>query len=133
MAFYCYCADMKAEVGSFTVVSSPMTVLLDDDTINIKAIHFSVSSTDNTQAEASTGFTDGTRHRSKSTLVNSTKRVSRRSTTYAITHYKDVSGTVTRKIAGKPTATGLATAGEFELEFDNFDVNQSIDYLVVGD
>lgn len=124
---------MKVEVGSFTVVSSPTTVLLDDDTINIKGIFFQTSPDSTSQGEASTGFTDGLRHRAKSILVNGAKRESKRSTSYAITHYKDVSGTTTRKIAGKPTATGLQTAGEFEMQFDNFDSNQSIDFMVYGD
>lgn len=123
----------KVEVGSFNVFTSPMTVILDDDTINVKAIHFQVCPT-GTTGEASTGFTDGVKHRAKSLLVTSTKRESKRSVTYGITHYKDVGGVTTLKLAGKPTAGGLGVAGEFELEFAaGFDSSIPVDFMVIGD
>lgn len=124
---------MKVETGTFSVNSSSATILLEDDTINIKGIFFQIGADSTTVAEESSGFTDGTRNRAKSTLVTSSKRESKRSTTYCITHYRDVSGTTTRKIAGKIAAGGLSTPGEFAMTFDNYDVNIPIDFTVVGD
>ncbi len=124
---------MKTEVGTFSLNSSSATILLEDDTLNIKGIYFQVSTNSTTTSEESSGFTDGVRNRSKSTLVSSTLRESKRSSTYCITHYKDVSGTATRKIASKVAANGLDTPGEFSLDSDNYDATISIDYWVVGD
>lgn len=122
---------MKTEVGTLTADNSDVTVILEDDTLNIRGICFEVSPNSTSVGEASTGFSDGTRNRSKSLLVTSTKRESKRSSTYAITHYKDVSGTTTRKIAGY--ITYISTPGEFTLHFDNYDTAYPIDYFVLGD
>lgn len=123
---------MKVEVGSFSPASSTVVLLLDDSTINVRGIHFQISPT-STTGEASTGFSDGTRHRAKSLLVISTSRTSKRSTTNAITHYKWVSGAATLKIAGKPTETGFSTPGEVEMTFSTYDPSISIDFMVIGD
>jgi hypothetical protein len=121
---------MKVETGSFTPTGTTSVILLDDDTLVVKGIWLQISPTSST-GEASTGFSDGTRHRAKSLLVTSTKRESKRSTTQAITHYKDVSGTTTLKIAGKPT--DLSVPGEFEMTFSTYDPSISIDFMVVGE
>lgn len=121
---------MKVETGSFTPTGTTTVILLDDSTINIKGVYFQISPTSSI-GEASTGFSDGVRHRSKSLLVTSTKRESKRSTTNAITHYKDVSGATTLKIAGKPT--DLSVAGEIEMTFTTYDPSISIDFMVIGD
>lgn len=123
---------MKTESKSFTPNSSTVVVSLDDPTINVKALFLQVAINSTTSAEESTGFTDGVNARSKSSLVAGSKKESKRSTTYAITHYQDVSGTVTRKIAGKPAAGAFGTTGEFTLTFDNY-ASIPIDYMVIGD
>lgn len=121
---------MKTEVGTCTADISDITVILDDDTINIRGIFFQISPTTST-GEASTGFSDGTKNRAKSLLVTNTKRESKRTTSYAITHYKDVSGTTERKIAGY--LTDISTPGEFSMHFDSLDATIPIDFMVVGD
>lgn len=123
---------MKTETGSFSVNTSSITVLLNDDTINIKSIFFQVGKDSTTSAEESSGFTDGVSHRSRSTLISGSLKESKRSTAYSIIHYRDVSGVSTRKIAGKVVTGGLSTAGEFEMSFDSYDVNTPIDYMVIG-
>lgn len=121
---------MKVEVGSFTVSSTNVLIDLNDYTMNIRGISFQVSPTTTSSAEASTGFSDGVRNRAKSTLVDSTKRESYRSTTYAITHYKNVSGTSTRKLAGYVTTL---SQGEFGMTFDNYDSTLTVDFIAYGD
>lgn len=121
---------MRVETGSFSPTGTTTVILLDDSTINIKGVYFQISPT-GTTGEASTGFSDGTRHRAKSLLVTSTKRESKRSTTQAITHYKDVSGVTTLKIAGKPT--DISIPGELEMTFATFDPSIAIDFMVIGD
>lgn len=123
---------MKTEVGSFTPNSSVCIVGLNDPTINIKALFLQISPNSTSVAEGSSGFTDGVATRSKSSLVTSSKRESKRSTTYAITHYQDVGGVTTRKIAGKPSAGAFGIVGEFSLDFDNY-AAISIDFMVIGD
>lgn len=124
---------MKVEVGSFTVNSSTMTGCLDDYTINIKSIHFQISPNSVNSAEESTGFSDSVKNRAKSTLVSSAKKESKRTTSYAITHYKDVSGTTTRVIAGKVDVGGFATTGEFTMTFDDYDPSYTIDFIAYGE
>ncbi len=124
---------MKVEAGTFSANSSSVTALLNDDTLNIKGILFQISPDTTVTSEASTGFSDGMTNRSKSLLVTSTKRESHRSTTYSVLHYKDISGTSTRKIAGKLATGGLTTAGEFTMDFTNYDASIPIDFMVYGD
>ncbi len=124
---------MKIATKSFTPNSTNVTVLLDDDTLVVKGLFLQISPDSTTRGESSTGFTDGTNARSKSLLITSSKRESKRSTTYAITNYQDVSGTTTRKIAGKPAAGAFGTAGEFSLTFDDYDGITPIDYTVIGE
>lgn len=123
---------MKIETGSFTPSGSTVVLLLNDGSLNVKGIQFQISPTSSV-GEASTGFSDGVRHRAKSLLVTSTKRESKRNISNAITHYKDVSGTTTLKIAGKPSASGFSTPGEVELTFSTYDPSISIDFMVIGD
>lgn len=123
---------MKVEVNTFSLNNSSATILLEDDTINIKGIYFQVAPTSST-GESSTGFTDGTRNRAKSLLVTSTQRKSYRSNNYCITHYKEVGGVPTCKVAAKIATGGLSTPGEFELTVDYFDATINIDYMVIGD
>lgn len=123
---------MKIEVGSFTPNSSTVIVGLNDAALNVKGVYLQIAPNSTTTAEESTGFTDGANSRSKSSLVVGTKKESKRSTTYAITHYQDVSGVTTRKIAGKPAVGAFSTPGEFTLTFDNY-AAISIDFMVIGD
>lgn len=125
--------SIKVETGTFSINTSSATILLSDDTLNIKGIYFQISTNSTTTAEESTGFTDGARNRAKSTLVSSSLKESKRSNVYCITHYKDVSGTATRKVAAKIPSGGLSTPGEFVIDSDNYDATISIDYMVVGD
>jgi len=121
---------MKVEVGSFTVNSTNVLIDLNDYTMNVRGISFQVTPSTTSSAESSTGFSDGTRNRSKSILVDSTKRESYRSTTYAIMHYRNVSGTSTRKLAGYVTSF---SQGEFGMTFDNYDATLTVDFIVYGD
>jgi hypothetical protein len=120
----------KVEVGSFTVNSGTVSVSLDDYTMNVRGVSFQVTPSTTSSAEASTGFSDGVKNRSKSILVDSTKRESYRSTTYAIMHYRNVSGTSTRKLAGY--VTGLPQ-GEINMTFDNYDATLTVDFIAYGD
>lgn len=123
---------MKTEVGSFSAASSTVVVLLNDSSINVKGVYFQISPI-STTGESSTGFSDGTTSRAKSLLIVSTHRESRRSTVNAITHYKWENSSTTLKIAGKPSATGFNTTGEFEMTFSTYDPSISIDFMVIGD
>lgn len=122
---------MKFEVGSFSANSSTATVLLNDGTLNVKGLFFSVTPTTTGSAEHSSGFDDSSTHRAESTLVDSTKHESYRSNAYGITHYRNVSGTTTRKLAGY--VTDLSTAGQFSMNFDNYDASLVIDFVAYGD
>lgn len=121
---------MKVEVGSFTVNSSSVSLTLDDYTLNVKGIFFQVTPSTTSSAEASTGFGDGVSHRSKSILVDGTKHESYRSSTYDIMHWRNVSGTSTRKLAGYITSL---PQGEINMTFDNYDATLTVDFIAYGD
>ncbi len=124
---------MKSEAGSFLSTGSTEIIVLNDDTINVKAIFFQISKNSTSTAVASTGFSDSIANRAKAILEDSSKHESKRSTTYSILHYENVSGTVTLKIAGKVPANGFSTTGEFVVDFDNYDSTWPIDFMVIGD
>jgi len=122
---------MKVEVGSFTANSSTVVILLDDSAMNVKGVCFQVTPSTTSSAEASTGFGDGVKSRSKSILVDGTKHESYRSSTYSVMHYRNVSGTSTRKLAGY--ISSLANTGEIDLTFDTYDGTLTVDYIAYGD
>jgi len=103
---------MKVEVGSFSANSSSVTVLLNDSTLNVKGIYFTVPS-------GGSGFTDGTTNRSMQGSTNSTA--------YCVNCFNGA----THQLAAY--ATSLSTAGQFSLHFDNFLATVPIYFMVVGD
>lgn len=103
---------MKTEVGSFSANSSGATILLNDSTLNIKGIMFTVPN-------SGTGFSDGTRNRSM--------QGTNKSTTYSVLSYN---GT-TVQLAGY--ITDISTAGQFSLHFDNYLATVPIYFIVYGD
>lgn len=122
---------MKSEAGTFTPNSSSVTVLLNDNTLNVKALFLQIGK-NTAVGEGSTGFTDGVTNRSKSILINSASRSSRRSTTHCITHYDYISSTVQAVIAGRAVSGSFSTPGQFTLPFDIYSAIP-IDYIVIGD
>lgn len=118
---------MKVEVGSFTPASATATIVLDDSTINVKFVHFQVSK-NGSNVNFSSGFSDSIKNRSAYATYNASKK-SGRSTTYSIYHY-DAS---TLKLAGKIPSTGFDTAGEFTINFDNYDNTYTVDFVVIGE
>ena len=118
---------MKIEIGTFTPDASSKTLVLDDDTLQIKAIHFQVSKA-GTNVNLSTGFSDSIKNRAAYTTDNASKK-SGRSTTYSVNHYDST----TLKLAGSIPATGFDTVGEFTMNFDNIDSSYTVDFIAYGE
>lgn len=121
---------MKIEVNSFTPNSNNVTVYLEDETMVVKGIIFLNDKNSTSTIFDSMGFSDGIRNRAKSALALSSKRDTKRSTSNAITHYEDVSGTTTLVQDGY--VTSFSTAGEFSMYFDHYNAT-TVDYIAFGD
>lgn len=121
---------MKAEVSSWTPGGTgTRTLLLNDDTINVKLITLWIGTTGN-RVSFSYGSSDGSNHRSVSVLDDSPV-IRTESTTYAITHYKKTSNALDRIIAGY--VTSFSTTGEVQFYFDDADLGYPLMYSVIGD
>lgn len=122
---------MKVETGSFTANSTNVGIILEDDTMLVKSVEFYVSLDSTSSAEFSHGTFDGTNKNCVSTLVTSTKRSSKRTSDFAITHYREVAGVVTRIIAGN--VTDLSEAGMIYLTFTQYNATPTIYYTAYGE
>lgn len=114
------------EVGSFTRGATGSATILLNNSFIPSIIEFDISArfgTNEVDVRRSSGWTDGTRKRTMSIYASSTLRGTRETNSYAITHYVDVSGTLTKKISGNVTAMGL---GQFDVNFDTVDSNYTI-------
>lgn len=124
---------MKVFAGSTTVVTTGNKLLVIPDSSFVpKAIHLQIG-IDSNIAETSTGFSDGVTHRASSVYANSSIRRSRRSTDYAITHYRIVGSDFTKTLSGKVKSDGFDTPGIIGLEFDTCLETTSVDFIVYGE
>lgn len=111
------------EQGSFTRGSTgPATILL-EGSFTPAFFEFSIAprtSTNETHVISSDGWQDiaNSRKYAKSIFTDGTVQGTRETTSYGITHYKNVSGTLTKVISGSVTAVD---AGEFDVNFDTVD------------
>jgi len=121
---------MKVERGSFTVNSSNVGILLNDDTINVTDIWFQVVHASSGTSGASSGFSDGTDEEAQSVLAYDSTSVTNSSSSYAITHYKRVSGSNVLKLAGN--VTDLSTPGEIYMSFSTYDPSLTVKFLAKG-
>lgn len=115
---------MKFEVGSHTVTSTGnQTIILNDDTIDITDVFFSIEDADDA---GSCGWTDITTKYCRNIPYNDV------TTSYAMRHYKNVGGTKTLILSLVVTATGFSTTGEFEINVDTKVGNPKLFFLVKG-
>lgn len=121
---------MKSEPFSFTPSTSGVTVILDDDTLNVDFIFCQISK-NGSNVNASTGFSNGVKHRAKWALDDSIKD-SGRTTSYCAYHKKNSSGSAVVAVAGKPAANWNTTTGEFSMSFDTADTSYTVDGYVLG-
>jgi invasion protein IalB len=125
---------MKVFVGSTTVVTTgDKTLTLPDGTFQVKSVQFQVGSNNSAAAEHSTGFSDGENHRAETTIKDGSIEASKRSTNYAVTHYKVINGDLTLTLAGKVSTNGFSTAGQLGLTFDTCELTQSVDFIIYGE
>lgn len=114
---------MNVEQGSFTKSSTGTETIVMDGSFTPSYFEFSISSrtgTNETHVINSDGWQDigNSRKYAKSVFDDGTVRGTRETTSYAITHYKNVSGTLTKVISGYVSSV---TAGEFVVNFDTVD------------
>jgi hypothetical protein len=114
---------MAMEQGSFTRGSTGTAIISMEGTFTPSYFEFSIgprTSTNETHVIYSSGSQDINLDRKQSVSIFDDGTVSgtRETTSYAITHYKNVSGTLTKIISGYVSAVD---AGEFTVNFDTVD------------
>lgn len=121
---------MKVESKPFTVNSTNVAIILDDDTLQVQHVSFLVVHATSTNQGASAGTSDGLNNHSRSTLKYGSTEAPYTSNTYSITHYKRVSTSNVRKLAG--VVTDLSEPGMIYMEFDNYDPTLTVIYVATG-
>lgn len=121
---------MKVEKFSFAPNIAGNTLVLNDDTLQVKAITLTVTKTGSTVAQGS-GHDDSIARGGQCVL--GTPENSDRSSSYSIFIKKDVSGTATNAVRGKVGGAGFSNVGEIEFTFDTADSGYVVDGLAFGD
>lgn len=116
------------ESNSYTISTTGAHNLAMDGAFVGKFFEFSIAprtSTNETVVISSDGWQDigNARKYSKSVFDDGTVRGTRETTSYAITHYKNVSGVLTKIISGSVTS---ANNGDFDVNFDTVDSGYTI-------
>jgi len=123
---------MATAIGSFTAASTG-NITLSSLPFTPTAVEFFISAdgsgAENTIAHHSVGRTDGTNSSSESILVTSALTLTRRSTTYCLTHYNITAGASYRTISATFVSFGT---NSLTLNFDRANVNFSIDMILHG-
>lgn len=122
------------EQNSYTISTTGSHTLNLDGSFTPAFFEFSIAprtSTNETVVINSDGWQDITNSRkyAKSIFDDGTVRGTRETTSYAITHYKNVSGTLTKIISGLVTSVG---AGTFDVNFDTVDSNYTVRVKAFG-
>lgn len=120
---------MKVETGTLTVNSTNVAIILADDTLQVQHVSFLVVHATSTNQGASSGTSDGTNNHAHSVLKYTTE-ANYPSDDYSITHYKRVSTSNVRKLAG--IVTDLSEAGMIYMEFDTYDPTLTVRYVATG-
>lgn len=116
------------EQGSFTRASTGAATLAMSGSFTPAFFEFEIgprSGTAETYVIRSSGWQDMNLSRTAAMSIfdDGTVRGTRETTSYAITHYKNVSGTLTKIISGSVTSVG---AGTFTVNFDTVDSGYTI-------
>lgn len=115
------------ECGSFSTGSTgTTTVVLNNGSFVPTSIELEMgprAGTNETLITRSSGWHDGTRHRTISIFGDTTLRGTRQNNTYTMTHYKNVAGTLT--VAWQGTVTAFGT-GQFDVNVQTADSNYSV-------
>jgi hypothetical protein len=122
---------MKTETNSFTPTSGPCTIVLDDDTMNVKGVYFQVRK-NGSNVNVGTGFSDSIKNRGGYNL-DDTVQDSQRSTAYCVFNNKLSGGVSTTANRGKVNANGFSATGEIDMTFDNVDNAYTVDFFAIGD
>lgn len=122
---------MKIEVGSSTVNGTGNhTVVLNDDTIDIKSLEVWLGKSSAVDSNFALGMTDGARQRCVSTFNDGTVKNTATSTTKILIHYRNSSGL---DLYVEGSATDIATTGEFTINFSVLDTSTQFFYRVIGE
>lgn len=122
---------MKIETGTFSASSNSVVILLEDEDMVVRGVTFIVGYDGASSTGGMLGFTDGVRNRSNQSV---TSTISKRSTTYCVQYYKNVSGSASRKLEGRASYDGLSPEpGQIALWFDYYDPSISIDFMAIGE
>jgi hypothetical protein len=122
---------MKAEPFSFTPSTSGNTIILDDDTLEVKYILTQICK-NGSNVNASTGYDTIAKKRAKYCLNDSIKD-SGRTTAHSCYHKKDNGGSPAVVVQGRVASGGFSTPGEIVFEFDTADSSYTVDGLAVGE
>lgn len=121
---------MKVESKPFTVNSTNVAIILDDDTLQVQDVSFMVVHAATSNQGASAGTSDGTNNSTQSVLKYGSTEVPFQTNTYSITHYKRVGSSNVRKLAG--VVTDLSEPGMIYMTFDNYDPTLTVRYVATG-
>lgn len=114
----------KIERGQFTRThTGSTTVILNDDTINIEKIVFTIVST---TTEKSSGFSDSTINFTANDNYNEVSLAN------SIHHYRNISGVKTKTFEGKVPSGGFSSTGEFQFDTNVITQNTTIGFVVYG-